>query len=51
MTVMGHPLSRKLDLVFVELSSVTQYYYLFLALVLVSVLICYRLQTSRIGRA
>ena len=51
MTVMGHPLSRKLDLGFVEVSSVTQYYYLFLALVLVSVLICYRLQTSRIGRA
>ena len=51
MSVMGHPLSRKLDLGFVELSSVTQYYYLFLALVLVSVLICYRLQTSRIGRA
>ena len=51
MTVMGHPLSRKLDLGFVELSSVTQYYYLFLALVLVSVLICYRLQNSRIGRA
>ena len=51
MTVMGHPLSRKLDLGFMELSSVTQYYYLFLVLVLVSVLICYRLQTSRIGRA
>ena len=51
MTVMGHPLSRKLDVGFVELSSVTQYYYLFLVLVLVSVVICYRLQTSRIGRA
>jgi branched-chain amino acid transport system permease protein len=51
MTVMGHPLSRKIDLGFIEISSVTQYYYLFLALVLVSVLICYRLQTSRIGRA
>ena len=51
MSVLGHPLSRKLDLGFVELSSVTQYYYLFLSLVLVSVLICYRLQTSRIGRA
>ena len=51
MTVMGHPLSRKLDLGLIELSSVSQYYYLFLALVLVSVLICYRLQTSRIGRA
>jgi branched-chain amino acid transport system permease protein len=51
MTVMGHPLSQKIDLGFMELSSVTQYYYLFLALVLVSLLICYRLQTSRIGRA
>jgi branched-chain amino acid transport system permease protein len=51
MTVMGHPLSQKIDLGFMEISSVTQYYYLFLALVLVSVLICYRLQTSRIGRA
>jgi branched-chain amino acid transport system permease protein len=51
MTVMGHPLSQKIDLGFIEISSVTQYYYLFLALVLVSLLICYRLQTSRIGRA
>jgi branched-chain amino acid transport system permease protein len=51
MTVMGHPLSKRIDLGFMEFSSVTQYYYLFLALVLVSALICYRLETSRIGRA
>ena len=51
MTVMGHPLSRKLDLGFIELPGVTQYYYLFLAVVLVSVLVCYRLEHSRIGRA
>ena len=51
MTVMGHPLSRKLDVGFMQLSGVTQYYYLFLGLVLISALICYRLQTSRIGRA
>lgn len=34
-----------------EFAKVTNYYYLFLALVLVAVLICYRLQNSRIGRA
>ncbi|WP_343630319.1 ABC transporter ATP-binding protein [Roseateles sp.] len=32
-------------------NSVTMYYYLFLALVVGSVLVCYRLETSRIGRA
>jgi branched-chain amino acid transport system permease protein len=35
----------------VEFTSLTLYYYLFLALVLVSVVICYRLETSRVGRA
>ena len=39
MTVMGHPLSRKLDLGFIELPGVTQYYYLFLLVVLVSAFI------------
>ena len=34
-----------------ELASVTLYYYLFLGLVLASVLICHRLELSRIGRA
>ncbi len=34
-----------------ELSSVTLYYYLFLVLTVLTVLICYRLQVSRIGRA
>ena len=34
-----------------EVASVTLYYYLFLALVLVSVVICHRLELSRIGRA
>jgi branched-chain amino acid transport system permease protein len=32
-------------------SSVTLYYYLFLVLVLATIVICYRLQDSRIGRA
>lgn len=34
-----------------EISSVTKYYYLFLLLVMLSVVICYRLEQSRIGRA
>jgi branched-chain amino acid transport system permease protein len=35
----------------VEFASVSMYYYLFLALVLVSIVICHRLELSRIGRA
>jgi branched-chain amino acid transport system permease protein len=50
-SVMGYPLSKRLDLGFVELPSVTLYYYLLLALVGVSVVICHRLENSRIGRA
>jgi branched-chain amino acid transport system permease protein len=34
-----------------DISSVTFYYYLFLALVVLSVVICHRLELSRIGRA
>ncbi|MBK5206400.1 MAG: ABC transporter ATP-binding protein [Polaromonas sp.] len=34
-----------------EIASVSMYYYLFLALVIVSVIICHRLAHSRIGRA
>ncbi|MFY8178616.1 MAG: ABC transporter permease subunit, partial [Limnohabitans sp.] len=47
----GYPLSKRLDLGFIELPSVTLYYYLFLALVVLSVVICHRLEYSRIGRA
>lgn len=50
-SVLGVPLSRKLDLGFIQLSSVTLYYYLFILLVALSILICARLQHSRIGRA
>ncbi len=35
----------------IGVSSVTKYYFLFLAVVVISVLICYRLERSRIGRA
>jgi len=49
--VFGVNLGRTLEVFGYDISSVTLYYYLFLVLVLVSIVICYRLQDSRIGRA
>ncbi|AVO48437.1 ABC transporter ATP-binding protein [Melaminivora suipulveris] len=49
--VFGLDLGRRLELFGFDISSVTLYYYLFLALVLVTIAVCYRLQDSRIGRA
>ncbi len=50
-TVFGWSLSKKLSIGGFEIASVTLYYYLFLSLVLASVLISHRLEFSRIGRA
>jgi len=50
-TIFGWSLSKKLTLGGLEIASVTFYYYLFLGLVLLSILISHRLQFSRIGRA
>jgi len=47
----GFDLGKKLHVLGFDLSSVTLYYYLFLVLVVVSVVICHRLELSRIGRA
>ena len=47
----GLDLGKSTELFGFTLPSVTLYYYWFLALVVVSVLICYRLENSRIGRA
>ncbi len=47
----GLDLGKKLSLGDFELASVSLYYYLFLLLVVLSVLICHRLERSRIGRA
>jgi branched-chain amino acid transport system permease protein len=47
----GLDLGKKLSVGGFELASVTLYYYLFLVLVVVSVIICHRLELSRIGRA
>jgi branched-chain amino acid transport system permease protein len=47
----GVDLGKSWEVFGFTLPSVTLYYYLFLALVVVSVVICYRLEQSRIGRA
>ena len=47
----GLNLGQGVELFGFKLPSVTLYYYLFLVLVVFSVIICYRLENSRIGRA
>jgi len=47
----GFNLGKSLEIGGFELPSVTLYYYLFLALVITSVVISHRLQLSRVGRA
>ncbi len=49
--VFGLDLGKTASIGSFELPSVTLYYYLFLVLVIFTVIICYRLQDSRIGRA
>ena len=49
--IFGLDLGKRLELFGFDINSVTLYYYLFLVLVVISVIICYRLQDSRIGRA
>ena len=49
--VFGFDLAKRHEFFGFDVASVTMYYYLFLVLVLFTVLICYRLQDSRIGRA
>jgi branched-chain amino acid transport system permease protein len=44
-------LGKPVTLLGYEIASVTLYYYLFLALVIASIIICHRLELSRIGRA
>ena len=51
MNFLGLNFAKKLSVGGFELASVTLYYYLFLALVVVSVVICHRLELSRVGRA
>jgi branched-chain amino acid transport system permease protein len=51
MKLFGLDFGRKHEIFGIEIPPVTNYYYLFLALVVASVVICYRLERSRIGRA
>jgi len=51
MNLFGFSFGKPLDLFGFVIPSVTLYYYLFLGLVVFSVIICHRLETSRIGRA
>ena len=47
----GLNLGKPMEVFGFEIASVSLYYYLFLALVLVSIVVCHRLELSRIGRA
>ncbi len=47
----GWDLNHNIQLGSYTINSVTEYYWLFLVLVMLTVFICYRLQDSRIGRA
>ena len=49
--IFGLDLGKRLEVFGFDISSVTLYYYLFRVLVVISIVICYRLQDSRIGRA
>ncbi len=51
MRIFGLDFGKALEIGDFRIPSVTLYYYLFLALVVGSVVICHRLETSRIGRA
>jgi len=49
--IVGLNLGKRIDIGDYSINSVTLYYYMFLILVVLSVVICHRLELSRIGRA
>ena len=51
MHILGFNVGKGLDIGGYQIPSVTLYYYMFLGLVVFSVVICHRLELSRIGRA
>ena len=51
MHIFGFEMGKRHELFGLDIPPVVNYYFLFLALVLISVVICYRLERSRIGRA
>jgi len=50
-TLFGFDFGKRLEIFGFDLPPVTLYYYLFLVLVVASVVICWRLEQSRVGRA
>jgi branched-chain amino acid transport system permease protein len=50
-TVMGHPFTQRIEWMGIRIEPLSLYYYLLLSLVIVTVVICYRLENSRLGRA
>ena len=51
MHVLGFNVGKGIEIGGFQIPSVTLYYYMFLSLVVVSVIVCHRLELSRIGRA
>ncbi len=51
MNIFGFSFGKAIEIGDFRIPSVTLYYYLFLVLVVLSVIVCHRLETSRIGRA
>jgi branched-chain amino acid transport system permease protein len=51
MNIFGFSFGKAVEIFGVRIPSVTLYYWLFLVLVVFSLLVCYRLENSRIGRA
>jgi branched-chain amino acid transport system permease protein len=51
MSLFGFELSKKHEIFGLDVSSVTNYYFFFLIAVIFAVIVCYRLERSRIGRA
>lgn len=50
-SILGHPLDQSITVGGIEFTKELLYYYLFLALVIITIFICARLQSSRLGRA
>jgi branched-chain amino acid transport system permease protein len=51
MSIFGLSFDKKIELFGMSIPSVTLYYWLFLTLCVLSLVVCYRLENSRIGRA
>jgi branched-chain amino acid transport system permease protein len=51
MNIFGYSFGKGIEIFGYKIGSLVMYYYLFIALVVISVILCHRLELSRIGRA